>query len=153
MKVFYKKQKTNIVTFRNYKHFSSEVFMFDVKNSIFQMIQSILQHECQTRATRVRHERHECNTSDMSVIRVRHQQHECDTNATRGLHERHERDTSVARVRNFDFDNDTSENIFLYAYISLWQIKDYKERNNFILRTIFWKCLVLIPKCVAFKMK
>ena len=37
MKVFYKKQKTNIVTYRNYKHFSNEVFMLDVKNSIIQM--------------------------------------------------------------------------------------------------------------------
>ena len=37
MKVFYKKQKTNIVTYRNYKHFSIEEFMFDVKNSIIQM--------------------------------------------------------------------------------------------------------------------
>ena len=37
MKVFYKKQKTNIVTYRNYKHFSNEAFMFDVKNSIIQM--------------------------------------------------------------------------------------------------------------------
>ena len=31
MKVFHKKQKTNIVKFRNYKHFSNEAFMFDVK--------------------------------------------------------------------------------------------------------------------------
>ena len=37
MKVFYKKQKTNIVTYRNYKHFSNEAFMLDVKNSIMQM--------------------------------------------------------------------------------------------------------------------
>ena len=37
MKVFYKKQKINIVTHRNYKHFSNEAFMFDVKNSIIQM--------------------------------------------------------------------------------------------------------------------
>ena len=29
-----KKQKANIVTLRNYKHFSHETFMFDVKNSI-----------------------------------------------------------------------------------------------------------------------
>ena len=32
MKVFYKKQKPNIVTYRNCKHFSNEAFMFDVKN-------------------------------------------------------------------------------------------------------------------------
>ena len=37
MKVFYKKQKTNIVTYRNCKHFSNEAFMYDVKNSIIQM--------------------------------------------------------------------------------------------------------------------
>ena len=37
VKVFYKKQKTNIVRYRNYKRFSNEVFMFDVKNSIIQM--------------------------------------------------------------------------------------------------------------------
>ena len=37
MKVFYKKQKTNIVTYRNYKHFPNEAFMLDVKNSIIQM--------------------------------------------------------------------------------------------------------------------
>ena len=36
-KVFYKKQKTNIVTYSIYKHFSNEAFMFDVKNSIIQM--------------------------------------------------------------------------------------------------------------------
>ena len=25
-------------------------------------------------------------------------------------------------------------------------MKDYKERNNFILRTTFWKCIVLMPQ-------
>ena len=37
MKVFYKKQKTYIVTYRNYKHLFNETFMFGVKNSIIQM--------------------------------------------------------------------------------------------------------------------
>ena len=37
IKVFYKKQKTNIVMYRNYKHFSNEAFIFAVKNSIIQM--------------------------------------------------------------------------------------------------------------------
>ena len=37
MKVFYKKQKSNIVTYRNSKQFSYGAFMFDVKNSIIQM--------------------------------------------------------------------------------------------------------------------
>ena len=33
-KVFYKKLKQNMVTYWNYKHFSNEAFMFNVKNSI-----------------------------------------------------------------------------------------------------------------------
>ena len=37
MKVFHKNQKTNIVTYRNYKHFSNEAFVLDIKNSIIQM--------------------------------------------------------------------------------------------------------------------
>ena len=37
MRVFYEKQTPHIVTYRNYKHFSNKVFMFDVKNSIIQM--------------------------------------------------------------------------------------------------------------------
>ena len=37
MKIFYKKQKPNTMTYWNYKHFSNETFMFDVKNSIIQM--------------------------------------------------------------------------------------------------------------------
>ena len=37
MKVFYKKQKTNVVTYKNFINLSNEAFMFDVKNSIIQM--------------------------------------------------------------------------------------------------------------------
>ena len=39
----------------------------------FKQIYSILQHECQTRATRVRRERHECYTSNTRTTRVRHE--------------------------------------------------------------------------------
>ena len=49
---------------------------------------------------------HECNTSNTSVTRVRHEQHECYTN-----------NTSALRVKNFDFNNDTGKNIFWYPYI------------------------------------
>ena len=35
MKVFCIKQKANIVMYRNFKHFSNETFMFDVKNSYY----------------------------------------------------------------------------------------------------------------------
>ena len=37
MKLFYKKEKPNIVTYQNYKYFSNEAFMFDVENSIIQL--------------------------------------------------------------------------------------------------------------------
>ena len=37
MKIFYKKLKTNIATYWNYKHFSNEAFMLDVKNNVIQM--------------------------------------------------------------------------------------------------------------------
>ena len=44
MKVFYKKQKTNIVTYRNYKHFSNEAVMLAVKNSIIQIFKHKKRH-------------------------------------------------------------------------------------------------------------
>ena len=28
-------------------------------------------------------------------------------------------------------------------------MKDYKEKNNFILRATLWKCLVPMPKCIG----
>ena len=34
-----------------------------------------------------------------------------------------------------------SESYFHTPVLAIWQIKDYKERNNFILRTTFGKCL------------
>ena len=37
MKVFYSKEKPNIVTYLNYRHFSNETFMSDFKNSTIQM--------------------------------------------------------------------------------------------------------------------
>ena len=37
MKVFHKKRNPNILTYRNYKRFSNETFIFDVKNNIIQM--------------------------------------------------------------------------------------------------------------------
>ena len=38
MKVFYEKQKPTIITYPSNKHFSNEVFMADVHNSISQVI-------------------------------------------------------------------------------------------------------------------
>ena len=84
-------------------------------NVLNKTIYFILQHECQTRATRVRHERHECNTSE---TRVQHKWDTSDTSATQVWHECYKNDTSVTRVRNFDFHHHTSKNIFSQAYIS-----------------------------------
>ena len=40
-------------------------------------------------------------------MNIRQERHECDRN-----------DKSATRVKNFDFDNDTSENMFSHPYIS-----------------------------------
>ena len=72
-------------------------------------------------------------------------QHKCDKNATRMARVRHEcytNETGAIRAKKVDFDNDTSKNIFLHPYLTIWQMKDYKERNNFILKANIWKCLV-----------
>ena len=34
MKVFYKKQKPNIITYRRYKHFDNEAFLTDIQNHL-----------------------------------------------------------------------------------------------------------------------
>ena len=39
-------------------------------------------------------------------------EHECYTQRTRVQHECYTNDTRATRVKDFDFDNDTSENIF-----------------------------------------
>ena len=68
---------------------------------------------------------HDSDNSKTSGKRVRCKQHECNTSVTEMLHERHERAqhecyTSNAKekqVKNVDFDNDTSKNIFSQTYI------------------------------------
>ena len=56
-----------------------------------------------TRATRVRQENHKGYTSK---IDMRHKREKCNTN-----------DTIATRMKNFDYDNDTSENLFLHPDI------------------------------------
>ena len=101
------------------------LILFYIRSSLFYNISAL-------------HEQHKCDTSDMSL--------------TRALHERSERDTIATqmtrvqkRVKNFDFDNDMSENIFSHPYIS-YMANQSLERNTFILRTTFWKYLVPMPK-------
>ena len=87
------------------------------------------------RATRARHE---WDKSKSSATEVRHK---CYTN-----------DTTAAQVNNFEFYNDTNKNIISHAYIyfmaKIKEIKDHKDKNNFIVRTTFWKCFVPMPKSV-----
>ena len=45
MKVFYNKQKSNVITYRSYKHFSNEVFMSDIQNRISQVTSESNEHE------------------------------------------------------------------------------------------------------------
>ena len=71
-----------------------------------------------------------------------------DASATQVWHECYTNDTSATQVKNFDFDNDTSKNIFLHPYIYYMASEDYKLRENFILKTTFWKCLVPTVKCI-----
>ena len=72
-----------------------------------------MRHEC----TRVRHERHECDRSATRTTRVRHERHECDA--------------SVPWVKNFDFDNDTSENIFSHSRIRYTANERLQEEVQF----------------------
>ena len=58
----------------------------------------------------MRYERLEC-------ARVRHKCDRSETQATRVLHECYRKDTGAAKVKYFDFDSDTSENIFSHSYI------------------------------------
>ena len=67
-----------------------------------------------------RHERHESNTSAILATRVRHKRHKCDMSATRTarvLHRCYTNDKSATRVKKYDFDNDTSKDIFSHLYI------------------------------------
>ena len=98
--------------------------------------------------TSARHERHECDTSDTNARRVRLERYECDksetrvrrecytndTSATRALHERHECDTSE---KNLILITTRVKTYFHILSFTLWQVKDYKKWNNFILSTTF----------------
>ena len=67
--------------------------------------------------TSARHDRHECDTTETRVTRV---QHECYTD-----------DKSATGVKNFDFDNDTSENIFSYPYINYMANERLQRKEQF----------------------
>ena len=101
-------------------------------------------------AARVKLVQRECDTSYTSATRVTQVQHQSKTSATPTTRLRREcyaNDKSATQVRNFDFDNDTSENIF--SYVSYMINESHKQRNNFILETTFGN--VLFPCQNAFE--
>ena len=83
-----------------------------------------------------RHEQHECNKSDMNATLTTRVRHECYTN-----------DTSATRVKNFDFDNDTSKNIFSHPYTYYMASERLQEGEQFHYKN-YWKCFVPMPKCI-----
>ena len=91
------------------------------------------------RNTSARHEQHKSNTNKTSETRATRVRHECYAN-----------NTSATRVKNFDFDSDTSKNILLNPYIYCMaterlqgQEKFYElpfENTSFICVNAFKKC-------------
>ena len=92
-----------------------------------------------TLATRVWHK---WDTSDPSATQVLHERHEYDTNATRTTRVRHERKILILMMTQV-------KTYFHIPIFTTWQVKDYKERNNFILRTNFGNAL--FPRQNAFE--
>ena len=90
-----------------------------------------------------RHERHKFDTNDTSTTRVWHQCDMCETQTTQGRHECCTNDTGATLVRNFDFDNNTSENIFSHSFIYM-----ANERLQGEEQFHSKKCLVPMPKCI-----
>ena len=62
---------------------------------------------------------------------MRYKQHECGTSETRVGHGCYTNGTSTTPVKNFDFDNDTSENIFSQSYINYMAIERLQGEEQF----------------------
>ena len=86
----------------------------------------------------------ECGTSNTSETRATRVQHKCNASATLMTRVRHgcyTNNTSATRMKNFDFVTIRVKTYFHTVIFTIWQVKDYKERNTLILRTTFWKSL------------
>ena len=101
----------------------------------------------------MRETNYKCDDQVYFATRVPDMSNTSAKQATRVLHECHTNNKSATRVKKFDFYNERNENIFSHTMSAIWQMKDYKERNNIILRITFWKCLFPMPnafeKCTA----
>ena len=96
----------------------------------------------------VRHEQHECDTSDMNTTRVQHERHECSTSETLVQRECHTSDTTATRVKNFVFDNGTSENMSSHPYIYYMANERLQEEEQFHSKNYLWKSLFPMSKCI-----
>ena len=100
-----------------------------------------------TNATRVQHE---WDTNDTSAIQVRHQCYTNDTNETWVLHERHECGTSEKSLILITARMKTNFHTLIFT---IWQVKDYRERNNFIrsnnFRNASFPCQNVFEKCTT----
>ena len=114
----------------------------NIKKVFMKRIKSILQHECQTRATRVRLKRNECDSNNASAWRVLHEQQQCNKTATRTTQVRY-------KWKIFLLITTRLKTCFHTPILAIWRMKENKERNNFILGATFWKCLVPMSKCVS----
>ena len=108
-----------------------------------------------TSARNERHERHKYDMSATQATRVRLEQHKCKTSATQVLYKWHKCNTSAARTTRVRHEwkilNLIMTQVKTYFHTPVFtirKVKDCKARNNFILRTTFWKCLVPMPKWV-----
>ena len=81
----------------------------------------------------------ECNTNERQ--RVTWVQHTCDMSPARTTRLRHKWKILIlitTRVKTY----------FHTPILTICQMKDYLEKNNFISRTTFWKCLLPMLKCI-----
>ena len=94
--------------------------------------------------TSPKHERHKCDTSDTNATWM---QHEWETSETQVLHERHQCDMSAKPLKKLILITTRVKTYFHTPIFTIWQVKDYKGRNNFIVRIT--KCPVPMPKYVC----
>ena len=86
-----------------------------------------------------RHERHECNTSETRATQVRHDCYTNDTSATRTTRVRHEWKILILIK--------TRVKIYFHTLIfTIWQVKDYKEKEQFHSNNYFLEISLLHPK-------
>ena len=90
------------------------------------MVQSslIYKHDCQTRATRMRHK---CDTSDTSETSATRVQHKCDTSASRAKRVANER---LQGEKQFHFQNYLLEMSYLHTKIRL---KSAPQKLDFLM--------------------